>query len=97
MTGIWPREPRLDWHAGPMARTTRDLALAYSLLVGPDGSDGFATVPRELDAGLGASPDRPVRVGWLVTRDSVRSTGRSRQPCRRPPTPCGQRGPGSRP
>ncbi len=66
MTGIWPRAPRRDWHAGPMARTIRDLALAYSLLAGPDGADGFSTVPREFDAGLGASPDRPVRVGWLV-------------------------------
>jgi aspartyl-tRNA(Asn)/glutamyl-tRNA(Gln) amidotransferase subunit A len=66
MTGIWPREPRRDWHAGPMARSVRDIALAYSLLAGPDGADGFADVPREFDAGLGASPGRPVRVGWLV-------------------------------
>ncbi|GHJ38412.1 amidase [Streptomyces sp. TS71-3] len=66
MTGIWPREPRRDWHAGPMARSIRDLALAYALLAGPDGADGFATVPGEFDAGLGASPHRPVRVGWLV-------------------------------
>jgi aspartyl-tRNA(Asn)/glutamyl-tRNA(Gln) amidotransferase subunit A len=66
MTRAWPREPRRDWHAGPMARTIRDLALAYSLLAGPDGADGFATVPPELDAGLGLSPYRPVRVGWLV-------------------------------
>ncbi|MBE1485358.1 amidase [Plantactinospora soyae] len=66
MTGAWPREPRRDWHVGPMARTIRDLALAYSLLAGSDGADGFATVPRDFDAGLGASPDRPVRLGWLV-------------------------------
>jgi aspartyl-tRNA(Asn)/glutamyl-tRNA(Gln) amidotransferase subunit A len=66
MTGIWPREPRRNWHVGPMARSIRDLALAYSLLAGPDGADGFATAPREFDTGLGASPDRPVRVGWLV-------------------------------
>ncbi|MEV6991955.1 amidase [Streptomyces sp. NPDC093228] len=66
LTGFWPREPRRDWHAGPMARTVRDLALAYPLLAGPDGADGFSVVPREFDAGLGASPDRPVRVGWLV-------------------------------
>ncbi|MEV0714005.1 amidase [Asanoa sp. NPDC050611] len=66
MTGIWPREPRRDWHAGPMARSIRDLALAYTLLIGPDGADGFADVPREFDAGLRASPERPVRVGWLV-------------------------------
>jgi aspartyl-tRNA(Asn)/glutamyl-tRNA(Gln) amidotransferase subunit A len=36
------------------------------VLAGPDGADGFSVVPREFDAGLGASPDRPVRVGWLV-------------------------------
>ena len=66
MTGVWPREPRRDWHAGPMARTIRDVALAYSLMSGPDGADGLATVPRGFDAGVGAFPDRPVRVGWLV-------------------------------
>jgi aspartyl-tRNA(Asn)/glutamyl-tRNA(Gln) amidotransferase subunit A len=97
MTGIWPREPRRDWHAGPMARSVRDIALAYSLLAGPDGADGFADVPREFDAGLGASPDQPVRVAGWSTRDSVRSTPRSRRLCRRPPTPFGERGFGSRP
>lgn len=67
MTGVWPREPRRDWHAGPMARTVRDLALAYSFLAGPDGADGFSsTVPAGFDAGLGSAPTRPVRVGWLV-------------------------------
>ncbi|MFI5916429.1 amidase [Dactylosporangium sp. NPDC051541] len=66
MTGAWPREPRRDWHVGPMARTVRDVALAYSLLAGPDGADGFATVAREFDAGLGAAPGRAVRVGWLT-------------------------------
>jgi len=66
MTGAWPRVPRRDWHAGPMARTVRDLALAYSLLAGPDGADGFSVVPPEVDTGLGPSPDRAVRVGWLV-------------------------------
>ncbi|MFF4596051.1 amidase [Amycolatopsis sp. NPDC001319] len=67
MTGAWPREPRRDWHAGPMARTIRDLALAYSFLAGPDGADGFSsTVPAGLDAGLGAAPERTVHVGWLV-------------------------------
>lgn len=66
MTGVWPRVPRRDWHVGPMARTVRDIALTYSLMSGPDGADGFATTPRSYDAGLGADPDRPVRVGWLV-------------------------------
>jgi aspartyl-tRNA(Asn)/glutamyl-tRNA(Gln) amidotransferase subunit A len=66
MTGFWPREPRRDWHAGPMARTIRDLALAYSLLAGPDGVDSFSVIAPKFDAGLGPAPDRPVRVGWLV-------------------------------
>jgi len=66
MTGVWPRVPRRFWHVGPMARTVRDVALAYSLLAGPDGADGFSTSPLELDAGVGAKPKRPIRVGWLV-------------------------------
>jgi aspartyl-tRNA(Asn)/glutamyl-tRNA(Gln) amidotransferase subunit A len=66
MTGLWPRVPRRFWHVGPMARSVRDIALAYSLLAGPDGADGFATSPLRFDAGVGASPDRPLRVGWLV-------------------------------
>jgi aspartyl-tRNA(Asn)/glutamyl-tRNA(Gln) amidotransferase subunit A len=40
--------------------------LTYSLLAGPDGADGFSTSPLGFDAGVGASPDRPLRVGWLV-------------------------------
>ncbi|WP_414439680.1 amidase [Burkholderia sp. 22PA0106] len=66
MTGLWPRVPRRFWHVGPMARTVRDVALAYSLLAGPDGADGFSTSPLALDAGVGAGLERPIRVGWLV-------------------------------
>jgi aspartyl-tRNA(Asn)/glutamyl-tRNA(Gln) amidotransferase subunit A len=66
LTGHWPRVPRRFWHIGPMARSVRDAALAYSLLAGPDGADGFATSPLRLDTGVGASPDQPLRVGWLV-------------------------------
>jgi aspartyl-tRNA(Asn)/glutamyl-tRNA(Gln) amidotransferase subunit A len=66
MTGIWPRVPRRFWHAGPMARTVRDIALAYSLLAGPDGADGFSISARDLDGGVGANPKRQLRVGWLV-------------------------------
>jgi aspartyl-tRNA(Asn)/glutamyl-tRNA(Gln) amidotransferase subunit A len=66
MTGIWPRVPRRFWHVGPMARSIRDLALAYSLLIGSDGADGFASSTVQFDAGVGASPDRPLRIGWLV-------------------------------
>jgi aspartyl-tRNA(Asn)/glutamyl-tRNA(Gln) amidotransferase subunit A len=66
MTGIWPRVPRRYWHVGPMARSVRDVALAYAQLVGPDGADAFATSTVAFDAGVGPSPDRPLRVGWLV-------------------------------
>lgn len=66
MTGLWPRVPRRFWHVGPMARSVQDIALAYSLLKGPDGADGFATSPAQVDAGVGGSPGRPLRVGWLV-------------------------------
>src|ERR1700754_1396966 len=66
MTGIWPRVPRRFWHVGPMARTVRDIALAYSLLAGPDGADGFSMSPLAMDGGVGATPNRPIRVGWVV-------------------------------
>ena len=66
MTGIWPRVPRRFWHAGPMARSIRDIALAYSLVAGPDGADGFSTSPVSVDTGVGNVPGRPLRVGWLV-------------------------------
>jgi aspartyl-tRNA(Asn)/glutamyl-tRNA(Gln) amidotransferase subunit A len=66
MTGIWPRAPRRFWHVGPMARSVRDVALAYSLLAGPDGKDAFASSTVEFDAGIGRHPARPLRVGWMV-------------------------------
>jgi aspartyl-tRNA(Asn)/glutamyl-tRNA(Gln) amidotransferase subunit A len=65
-TGHWPRVPRRFWHVGPMARSVRDVALAYSLLAGPDGADGFSTSSPGVDAGLGAA-NRPLRVGWLAS------------------------------
>jgi aspartyl-tRNA(Asn)/glutamyl-tRNA(Gln) amidotransferase subunit A len=66
MTGIWPRAPRRFWHVGPMARSIRDLALAFSQLSGPDGLDAFATSTVQFDAGMGLSPHRRLRVGWMV-------------------------------
>lgn len=66
MTGIWPRAPRRFWHVGPMARSIRDLALAFSQLAGPDGLDSFATSTVPFDAGVGIEPNRQLRVGWLV-------------------------------
>src|ERR1700742_4667264 len=67
MTGHWPRVPRRFWHIGPMARSVRDVALAYSLMAGPDGADGFSISPPGLDTGVGAKSTRPLRVGWLAS------------------------------
>jgi aspartyl-tRNA(Asn)/glutamyl-tRNA(Gln) amidotransferase subunit A len=66
MTGIWPRAPRRFWHVGPMARSVRDIAFAFSQLVGPDGQDAFATSTVQFDAGIGRQPYRQLRVGWMV-------------------------------
>jgi len=66
MTGIWPRAPRRFWHVGPMARSVRDIALAFGRLAGPDGQDAFATSTVQFDAGIGHQVDRPLRVGWMV-------------------------------
>lgn len=66
MTGIWPRAPRRFWHVGPMARSVRDIALAFSQLAGADGQDAFATSTAPFDGGIGRQPHRPLRVGWMV-------------------------------
>ena len=41
-TGIQPQVIFRAIHVGPMARTTRDVALAMSVLAGPDGVDPYA-------------------------------------------------------
>jgi aspartyl-tRNA(Asn)/glutamyl-tRNA(Gln) amidotransferase subunit A len=66
MTGIWPRVPRRFWHVGPMARSIRDLSLAFSLLAGPDGQDGYSSSAIPFDVGIGSDKERSLRVGWLV-------------------------------
>jgi aspartyl-tRNA(Asn)/glutamyl-tRNA(Gln) amidotransferase subunit A len=66
MTGIWPREPRRFWHVGPMARSIRDLSLAFSQLAGPDGKDGYSSSAIPFDNGIGSTKNRTLRVGWLV-------------------------------
>ncbi|WFR98618.1 amidase [Rhizobium tumorigenes] len=66
MTGIWPRAPRRFWHVGPMARSVRDIAFAFSQLAGSDGKDAFSSSTTLFDAGLGRQPFRQLRVGWMV-------------------------------
>ena len=63
MTGIWPRVPRRFWHVGPMARTVRDLALAFSQLVGPDGLDALCHEHRPVRC-RSRPPRRIDRSGW---------------------------------
>jgi aspartyl-tRNA(Asn)/glutamyl-tRNA(Gln) amidotransferase subunit A len=72
MTGLWPRVPRRFWHVGPMARSVRDLALAYSLLAGPDGADGYAVTPLGFDAGRGSLAGSTAS-GGLVGRARLRA------------------------
>ncbi|WP_423918866.1 amidase [Frigoribacterium sp. 2-23] len=66
MTGVWPRAPRRDWHVGPMARTIRDLELGYSIMRGPDGKDGFAVTPNDVDAGNRTKAPEKLRVAWFT-------------------------------
>jgi aspartyl-tRNA(Asn)/glutamyl-tRNA(Gln) amidotransferase subunit A len=66
MTGIWPREPRRFWHVGPMARSIRDLSLAFSQLTGSDGLDGYSSSAVSFDNRIGGNRARSLRVGWLV-------------------------------
>lgn len=66
MTGVWPRAPRRDWHLGPMARSVRDVALAYSVMSGPDGADGFAVTPKDYDSGEPSKPTEQLRIGWFT-------------------------------
>ncbi|MET8725520.1 amidase [Streptomyces misionensis] len=61
MTGHFPAVPRRWWHAGPMARSVRDLRLALSLMEGPDGSDPYAVA---LPAAAGTRGGGRLRIGW---------------------------------
>ncbi|MGX1854403.1 amidase [Streptomyces sp. NPDC055299] len=73
-TGHWPDVLRRYWHVGPMARTVRDIATAYSVLAGPDGLDGYAVdapdaapvTPASAGTGGDPAPGDGLRIGWLV-------------------------------
>ena len=66
LTGHWPDALLRFMHVGPMARTVKDVAVALSLLSGPDGLDPYAMpvpVPA-LDRLDG--PISGLRVGWCA-------------------------------
>jgi Asp-tRNA(Asn)/Glu-tRNA(Gln) amidotransferase A subunit family amidase len=49
-----------------MARSIRDLSLAFSQLAGPDGQDGYSSSAVPFDNSIVSSNKHPLRVGWLV-------------------------------
>jgi aspartyl-tRNA(Asn)/glutamyl-tRNA(Gln) amidotransferase subunit A len=66
LTGHWPELLLRIMHVGPLARTVRDVAMALTVLSGPDGIDPYAApvpVPQftDLDA-----PLQSLRVGWCA-------------------------------
>lgn len=64
-TGHFPAVSSQWWHVGPMARTVRDVALAYGLLNGPDGVDGYAVHPHNAQPADLRAAALPIRVGWV--------------------------------
>src|SRR5207248_10913689 len=62
LTGHWPETLFRFTHAGPLARSVRDAALALAVLEGPDGADWYA-VPLP----TARRDDTPLRVGWTNT------------------------------
>ena len=97
MTGVWPREPRRNWHVGPMARSIRDLALATSCWPAPTAPTVLPPHrPRSTPAWAPHRAGRCAWAGWS-TPDSARPTRRWQQPSRRPPMPCKRREPTSTP
>ena len=66
-TGIQPQVIFRAIHVGPMARTARDVALAMSVLAGPDGVDPYAIdVPVQDYMNLDG-PVSGLRVGFSPT------------------------------
>jgi aspartyl-tRNA(Asn)/glutamyl-tRNA(Gln) amidotransferase subunit A len=67
-TGHFPQhELNRYFHIGPLARSVRDIARAFSIMQGPDGIDGLAIHSKDAGPGNPSMPGQPVRVGWLVS------------------------------
>jgi aspartyl-tRNA(Asn)/glutamyl-tRNA(Gln) amidotransferase subunit A len=54
------------FHIGPLARSVRDIAMAFSILQGPDGIDGLAIHAKSAGPADAPVAGKPLRVGWLV-------------------------------
>ena len=65
-TGHWPEVLNRYFHIGPLARSVRDIASAFSIMQGPDGVDGLAIHAKDAEPFTGPIAGRPFRVGWLV-------------------------------
>jgi aspartyl-tRNA(Asn)/glutamyl-tRNA(Gln) amidotransferase subunit A len=66
LTGHWPQALARWWHIGPMARSMSDVALAFDLLSGPDGQDGYAIHDPGPKLSGALTSDRRLRVGWMA-------------------------------
>ena len=66
LTAHWPDVLLRFMHVGPMARTVRDVALALSVIAGPDGVDTYAVPIAPPDADVLDGPMGGIRVGWCV-------------------------------
>lgn len=65
LTGHWPQLMARHMHAGPLARSVRDVALAITILSGPDEVDPYA-VPAPMPAFSNLNQTLPqLRVAWL--------------------------------
>ena len=64
-TGHWPEVLNRYWHIGPMARSVRDITVAFSILQGSDGIDGYAVHAKSTIPANAPIEGKPLRVGWL--------------------------------
>jgi aspartyl-tRNA(Asn)/glutamyl-tRNA(Gln) amidotransferase subunit A len=65
-TGHLPPYLGRYWHIGPMARSMRDIAAAFSVLSGPDGIDPYAVYAKDAGGPDIVAAGKPVRVGWMA-------------------------------
>jgi len=62
-TGHFPTSMQRLWHVGPMARTISDIALAHSILSGPDGIDPYAVHAKDAEPADPRIAGRPISRG----------------------------------